>query len=121
MRVMKIRKTVAVLMGAAALGVGAAAAAAAPDGGPGTTVAAQARAAGVPAPSCVKVESGRTGDSSWVHVSNGCGETVRLKILWNYAYDTACFSVPDGRWLMSSRDEAFFPWQTPSLQGVELC
>jgi hypothetical protein len=80
--------------------------------------AQEAQADWVPAPTCVNASAWETFWLDYAKAENRCGETLRIKIIWAWAEDTACYSVVDGGNLTSSRSRA---WTDPRFDGVALC
>lgn len=60
------------------------------------------------APSCLKLATWKSGAWSNARVTNLCGNTQRIRVIWAYAFDTACHVVPAGYTYTSGRHRQAF-------------
>jgi hypothetical protein len=62
---------------------------------PPSPVTSVAVAAATTAPSCI-TRTNWTDTVRRVRLTNGCGRAYNLKVIWNYATDSACFTLANG-------------------------
>lgn len=58
----------------------------------GTAVPAHAATA----PSCVSLSQWDSGGYSYARATNNCGSTVRVRMIWAWAFDGACTTIYSG-------------------------
>lgn len=73
-----------------------------------------------PAPSCVGLEQGRDGSTAWAKATNRCGYTVRLRMIWAWAGDGSCTSLPNNWYLRETRGAANIP-PRPYVSELRSC
>jgi hypothetical protein len=69
------------------------------------------------APSCVKLNQGRNGNTAWAEATNQCGYTVRFRMIWAWAGDGACSS---NTYRYETRGAASIP-PRPYVDELRLC
>jgi len=62
-----------------------------------------------PAPGCVGLAQGRSGSTAWAEATNRCGYTVRFRMIWAWAGDGACTSLPNNWYHRETRGAANIP------------
>lgn len=83
------RPALTVAAAAALLSGGAAVASAAP---------LASAAAGGTAPACIaRYVYDLGGSTSYARITNNCGKTVRVQVIWDWAQDSSCYSLGAGK------------------------
>ncbi|VVJ19280.1 Uncharacterised protein [Amycolatopsis camponoti] len=120
MKMGKIAATGAVAAGFAVLGFAAPAQAAEPAA---AVVAADnpAYLLLAPAPNCVGLAQGRNGSTAWAEATNNnCGYTVRVRMIWAWAGDGPCVSLPNNYYYRETRGAANIP-PRPYVSELRSC
>lgn len=73
-----------------------------------------------PAPGCVGLSQGRNGSTAWAEATNTCGYTVRLRMIWAWASDGSCTSLPDNWYHRETRGAANIP-PRPYVSELRAC
>ncbi|HEX6340428.1 hypothetical protein [Umezawaea sp.] len=72
------------------------------------------------APSCVELSQGRNGGTAWAEATNRCGYAVRVRMIWAWASDGACTSLPDRYYYRETRGAASVP-PRPYVSELRSC
>ncbi|WHT16475.1 hypothetical protein N8J89_25460 [Crossiella sp. CA-258035] len=90
----------------------------------GVLMAAPAQAAGSgiegTAPSCVTLKQWRTGNTAHAKAVNTCSGTQRVRMIWAWAADGSCVSVPRGYEFTETRGAAAVP-PRPKVSELRSC
>jgi hypothetical protein len=73
-----------------------------------------------PAPNCVGLSQGRNGSTAWAEATNGCGYTVRLRMIWAWAGDGSCVSLSNNYYHRETRGAANIP-PRPYVSELRSC
>ena len=111
MRMLKMAVAGAAVTGFAVLGLAAPAQAAEQAAAPGGVVAADDPSYSLMAvaPACVQLSQGRNGSTAWAEATNRCGYAVRVRMIWAWAGDGACTSLPNNYYYRETRGAANIP------------
>ncbi len=73
-----------------------------------------------PAPGCVGLSQGRNGSTAWAEATNRCGYTVRVRMIWAWAGDGACTTLPNNYYYRETRGAANIP-PRPYVSELRSC